>query len=439
MQTNDLTATVRGITIGQRGPTIVSVPASACLPNVEALRIAGITDPSSLDHGVQGQYLTKPGDRLVVKGRPGLDARVALAKILNGMQVTAELWRSQVGLNLTSPGVACEEAILTPTELSMMQQAAITLKESQSKITIPAPFQAVVDPLSAKTREKLAAYTRDHEMLASKNNALPFFAAHGMPVPHTVCRDRGTSIADLELQLQRTKRYVIKFDGVAGGIGVDTNSGRGYAPTAAITKVLELNAAGQLPEEFQLQEFIAGRSIGAVAIFRRDGGFRVASVHEMVQTPGGLGIKWDPETEKALRPQITALFTKLSQIDSLALLGPVGLDMQYDGKKLSIIECNPRLTGASPFGLIKLGLARHLPEFRKDLKHMIIHTSVKIPERVFGCAATLKGVFEAALGKHPGRLCLPQGLSPFDGSKLIFINDPDDRLQSDLLKELSKL
>jgi hypothetical protein len=435
-----ITPKLKGTVIGGKGPSAICVPASACLPSVEALKLAGIANPADLDHGIQGQYLTRPGDTLVVKGRPKIPPNRIMALVSRGMQLTAELWKAQTGIELVSPQVSGDHASLTPTEGAMMSQAARVIGERGLKLTIPAPFSAIVEPLPAYIKQNLQAEVYSHELLASKNSAIPFFAKHGLPVPHTVCINSKTDLENLSTeQLIPEKRYVIKFDGVAGGIGVDTNSGTGFCASAVVTKVKSLGAEGKLPQNLQLQEFIAGKTIGAVALFRSDGSFKVASIHRMVEIPSGLGIEWQPGLEQLLKPQVVRLFSKLASIDELKLLGPVGLDMQYDGEKLTIIECNPRLTGASPFGLIRAKVAKTNLKLAQRIGHMFIDTCVSIPEEAFGDIRRMRGVFDSALSKHPEALCLPQGLSPFDGSKLIFVNDSSGALRDEIVTKLRSL
>lgn len=431
---------LKGISVGGKGPSVICVPASACLPSVEALKLAGISNPEDLDHGIQGQYLTRPGDTLVVKGRPGIAANKVLALISRGMQLTAELWRTQTGIELLSPQVSGAHAALTPTEVSMMSQAAKVISAGELRLTIPAPFLKIVEPLPAYIRQGLSGVVTAHELLASKNTAIPFFAKYGLPVPHTVCINSRSDLDALGVDsLKANKRYVIKFDGVAGGIGVDTNSGKGFGSEEVVAKVKALSAEGKLPQSLQLQEFIAGKTIGAVALFKSDGSFKVASVHRMVDIASGMGIEWEPTLQQQLMPQVVRMFSKLAAIDELKLLGPVGLDMQYDGEKLTIIECNPRLTGASPFGLIRSRLAKANFKLAQRITHMFIDTWVKIPEEAFGDIRKMRGVFDSTLSKFPGAICLPQGLSPFDGSKLICINDPSGAMREEIVTKLGAL
>ena len=61
------------------------------------------------------------------------------------------------------------------------------------------------------------------------------------------------------------------------------------------------------------------------------------------------------------------------------------------------------------------------------VKHMLIHTCVPIPEEAFHDIRKMRGVFDGVLARYPDSLCLQQGLSPFDGSKLMFINSPYGR------------
>ena len=443
--------TIRGLEISRRAeerPRVVSMPSASCLLDGTVLKAVKVEDPEMINFGLQGQYLTGGGDALVVRAAPRVDRERAVRLINNGMELVAELWKRQAGLELAEPVLDGSHLRLVPADRKMAEFASATTDLRQNRFVAVAPFRELVQGLDI-SRGELAPISRAHERIASKNNAMEILSGLGIPVPATISFEKGNDISLLdERRLAPGKRYIIKPDGGVGGIGIRSNGGVGYDSRAVVRELRSMAESQSLPERFQIQEFVKGLSLGAVAVLDGKGRADLASVHRMVDKEGlFVGIEWNRALDQKLRRSVGSLFDTLARAKDYPLTGPVGLDLQYDGKELFVIEVNPRVTGASPVGVLlseeQTIAARRGPR-NFAINDVFIDIAIKIPEKRFEDRRELANVFEAVVAKAAERnpdpanrtLVLPQGLSPFDASKIIFVNDKDGLARQDLISRL---
>lgn len=455
-ETIPLSPTVRGTYIGQKGaPSIVCLPGSVAFADTEAHRFisAALPNLESVNSGFQAHYLTNRGDCLMVRTptRVGDLREIGVRDITEtAVAIGAEIWRIQTGIHLASPTQGSSSVLTTPSGENLADFAAEQFSNNGRRFLATGLFPRALQSLQV-TSEVLAQAIESHAKLNSKNQTLPLLAQHGVIVPQTlVFEAEGLNLGDLD-RLNGDKTYILKPDGSAGGFGIQMKNGAGFSAQEIRELVSRLSEERKLPAKFQIQEFVKGTSLGAVAIFDLDGSFRISTIHtQLVENGQFRGITWEPCTQDLLISQVRGIFAKLAKIPGIRLLGPIGIDLQECDDGLYVIEVNPRITGASPIGVLlksESHIAEHLEDPGFSIKSARLEIGIKIPLKLFEAPRKLRNLFLKCAAEHNAifrdwghALILPQGLAPFDGTKILFVNDtPNGDLRERFTRELQKL
>lgn len=453
---------LRGISIGEEDiPRIICLASSACFTSPDQalpfLNDLKITEIERLNSGMQAHLYTRPGDTLVAKVPPEKTETEARALLEKALRVNAEIWKEQSGIEL----MTCDNGtlVLSRPEEVMLSTAFQAYRPGKNVMLLPSLDEDAVFSFE-QTAPGLRSVATSFAALNHKNSCMELLAANGIPVPRTFtyeARENPSERLRCDLKdLGEEIRFVFKADGSAAGVGVDTNQGQGYRPQEIMALVETLHTASRLPKRFQLQEFIRGVSMGAIAVVTSDGSFKVTDIHRQDIGKGLFtfeGAYWQASLDKAYRGPIEQIFERIVAIEELSLRGSVGIDFISQGDKLYVIEVNARTTGATPITLI-------LDKQKK------IESYVRKREASLGCSSTFRieemllnlhvkvaaelledGKFSKVLAQvkqeakwlrprgAPEVLILPQGIDPFGSTKVLLVNEGPGKEVLALLKE----
>jgi glutathione synthase/RimK-type ligase-like ATP-grasp enzyme len=356
--------------------------------------------------------------------------------IAHCLDLNAAIWRRQTGIALMEPRSG-KVSLAVPGE-SMLGHAVRLWKQAGGAFVAANLTSRLVDLLHTGDPE-LVAVSRSCESLNHKNSAMRLLTAHSIPSPWTLTADDGVRSADEARDvlsvLPKDGQYVLKADGATAGVGVYTNHHAGYDVPALTRLVLHLLERHRLPSRFQIQEYFAGRSMSALAVFRTDGGFDLLSIQEQgLQNGEFISAHWRRPVHERLAPQVAEVYRRIASIPGLRLLGPVGIDFQESNGDIAVVEVNARLTGSAPIPWILQALERAaVPVDSVDLL-----IGVDLDQKLIlgnGLLPAIEAALSEPSARGPGslpRMILPQGLNAFGKSRILLVNDLSGRLRKAL-------
>ena len=415
------------------GPRIVCLQTSACFPGfperLPASLGLGAREVHAVDVGVQGQMFTRPGDCMVLRW----DAPYSDDSMNHALEINARLWRCQMGIEIAEPDCGRFEKV----------EAQGSLLDTAYDLYDHGAGALIASYLNPRTARRLlpndsefARIAESHEFLNLKGHCVDLLARQGVSTPQSI----SFRLADRELpwldRLDRhsSTRYVVKVDGACGGAGIFTNHDRGFKQQQ-LPRVIDRLAADGLNASVQVQQFIPGTSLGAVALFEADGSFRILSLHQQKTRSGKIAkLTWTFEMQTQFAASASKAFEALADANELRLLGPVGLDFQVAGNQLFAIEANARLCGSAP-----LYYVRELLGIGSSVQRISIINDVVVPPSLLE-GDRLATVIGRARHTQPRARILFQGINPFGCSKMLMINDDEQSTaERHMLAELKML
>ncbi|MCF3975073.1 ATP-grasp domain-containing protein [Paracoccus salsus] len=409
-------------------PRIIALSTSAVFGDRTLISRFNDRDWRSIDSGFQGHLYTRPGDCLIV--RAPSDVPNVGEQVVGALAVNCEIWQRLTGIALVPP----DGRVVLAGD-----------RRPSPEVVLPKNFEwrvgALLEVAVSVFRESgiaLLAFTLDERLLAEfgaqpssvatttttimdKNCATRLLNRHGVSCPETHIFEGDGDPMQVVAGLSQRERYVLKPAGGAAGFGVFSNHGAGATPEQLHRHLGALRTAGRLPGRFQIQVFVPGESLGVVGFVHAQDRPEIFDIHrQIIEGDRFVGASWTPELETRERERVECLYRQLANIEGeLCPVGLLCLDM-IDGH---VIDVNPRLTAGAPIAhLLRLEsrLAQHRgPGFR--IERIDLNTKVAIPSRLINEGAVLNAV-ETVWDEHQV-LVLPQGLDPFNPSKIVFVND----------------
>lgn len=420
-------------------PRVIGVTSSDGFLDLGAVLNAGlgIKQVEDINQGIQGHIYSRENDVFVLRSPVGTEYNPeARRRAITGILANAKAWEAQTGVKLTEPDNGTV----------LFANAGETLSQAISRAFYKEQTNALVTMLSSgalksfgfENNPELQAIAKSVEQLDSKNLSYEILKDLGVKTPDTV-NLISSNFSESQLSGLPDKKFVIKADGSAGGIGVFTNQGAGYSKDELQQIVPKLVEANKLGQSFQLQEFVQGQSVGSIALFDGQGSFSLSSFHKAIEKNGAyLGTYWSKSFEEQYRDQASEIFAAISSDPALArLVGPIGFDAIVSAGELSVIEVNPRVTGATPIPFFRDKL-EGVSDFRGGgfrMESAKLDIGITIPEKYFENPELLTQSIEVAnerfvseIGERNGAqpIILPQGITPFATSKVLFINDTEE-------------
>lgn len=394
-------------------------------------------DDTAIDSGFQGHIYTRPNDILVVRV-PSNDDTIP-QMVVTAISVNYDIWKFLTGIQLSSAASrivlasdhpsrpsACLPDNLTWHVGGLLDAAATRYRntgETFLAFVLNNQVAGMLD-LRHKGGGALMDQARTTSLLMDKNVAMQVLQANKVDCAKTYPVNEDTDLDGTLSSIPSAGRYVFKPAGGAAGIGVFSNKGCG-APMGLIGAHLDaLRREQKLPRRFQIQEFVEGTPQGVTACFEKGGTFEIFEIHQQLidETGRFIGGRWAPALQAEQMEFACALCRQLGVIEQPSFSGLICLDI-VDGR---VIEVNPRLTASAPIAHIlrrQHQIARRLGRgFR--IEQIDLNTKLNIPYESIR-NGTLRGLIEV-IWKERSVLVLPQGLSPFGGSRFVFINDDCD-------------
>lgn len=394
-------------------------------------------DDTAIDSGFQGHMYTRLNDILVVRV-PGTDGTIP-QMVMTAISVNHDIWKFLTGIHLSSassrivlasdhPGraSACSPDNLTWHVGGLLDAAATRYRNTRETFLAFVLNNHVAGMLDLRheSGRALMAQARTTSLLMDKNEAMRVLQANKVDCAKTYPVNEDTDLESTLSSIPSAGCYVFKPAGGAAGIGVFSNNGCG-APLSLIGAHLDkLRREQKLPRRFQIQEFVPGNPYGITACFEKDGTFEIFETHQQSINEAGrfIGGRWTPALQAQQREFARTVCRQLGAIEQPSFLGLICLDI-VDGR---VIEVNPRLTASAPIAHIlrrQDQIARRLGRgFR--IEQIDLNTKLNIPYESIR-SGTLRRLIEV-IWKERGVLVLPQGLDPFGGSRVVFINDDCD-------------
>lgn len=423
-----------GVLIGNpKADRIIAVSTSAVFKDKCLIPNFWRIDDSSLDSGFQGHMYTRPNDVLVVRS-PELSKNIP-EMVRTAIHANFQIWKSLTGIQLTSAEsrviISCD-AISEPsfhipdnlswTKANLQDAAASQYKKNGSSFLAFVLNYHLIKSLGIQTKMDAhqASQVESVSLLMDKNSAMEILQNYHINCAKTYSYNGKN---DVEKELNRildSGRYVFKPSGGAAGIGLYNPSGNGATSKQIQRHLRELKTNQMLPDRFQIQQFLPGVPYGVSAGFDGKDNFEIFEIHQQIIRDGKfIGGRWTPAIENKLKEKAVHLYSQLSDIDQLSLIGLICLDL-IGGK---IIEVNPRLTASAPIShMLRLEkrLSNHIPGNFK-IRQIDLNTRLNVSYELIkngSLSRLIKYIY-----KEFKVLVLPQGLNPFGNSRFIFIND----------------
>jgi glutathione synthase/RimK-type ligase-like ATP-grasp enzyme len=471
----EFTVIPNGVILGDGlKPKIIAQASSDCMSD-------NLAD-ERFNQGIQGHCYTNQSDVIILKLPVGQEDNQTLKDLfVEAINLNAKIWEKQTGINLLN--AESGQIVFVEKGQAMRDcfiKTADSLKDTKSAF-LGMLKKEVLKQLGSDSSILLES-SNLVETLEKKSSALELFQKLGIEIPETF----KISIADVnqlaeEIQLNPDKRYILKLDGLCGGFGNFTNESKGYNSSEILKLISQLQSEQKLFGDFQIQEFLPGISFGSIAQFELGKKPSILSIHQEVQKDLCFqGSSWEPSFQRELKAVMQEIFDKISEFSKQTLVGPIGIDAILFNDKVYVIECNPRMTGASP-------LANFLTlenEISKNLKigfnclSMEVDINTSIPATLIKDGKLLAVVEKSVnayneirkqevikelevLWEKAGRksmspeiidgileerlkglvntpaMILPQGISPCEKSKVLFVNDLDGKLKEIFLSNLA--
>ncbi|CAA6802729.1 MAG: Unknown protein [uncultured Sulfurovum sp.] len=185
--------------------------------------------------------------------------------------------------------------------------------------------------------------------------------------------------------------------------------------------VMKLKNKGELPNRFQIQEYVRGIPYGASAYCKGNGEFEILEIHEQIINKKGkfIGGRWTDTIMSEKIEFVKKIYSKILNSVSLNFTGLLCIDFIDD----KVIEVNPRLTASGPISHVLKMRNKLKQKFGNDfcIKQIDLNTGLNIPFEIVSNGILYNKIEK--IWKEYGVICLPQGLNPFGTSRMIFIND----------------
>jgi hypothetical protein len=425
-----------GVLIGDaHADRIIAVATSVVFEDRSLLQTFWGIAETSLDSGFQGHMYTRLNDILVVRVPPGNDDNIP-RMVLTAVSVNYEIWKSLTGIRLASDAsrivLASDAHGQPPTDLpgnliwhqgGLLDAAAARYRKTGETFLAFVLNNHVADVLNLRYQGdgSLPEQAQTTSLLMDKNAAMQVLQANRVDCARTYPVNEDTDLERTLSSLRAGGLYVFKPAGGAAGIGVFSNNGRGAAPDLLVAHLNALRHKRQLPHRFQIQEFVPGASYGITACFTKEGIFKILEIHQqnINETGRFIGGRWTPALQAEQMEFAEAVCRQLSAIEQPSLSGLICLDV-IDRQ---VIEVNPRLTASAPIAhilqrqeqlAVRLGSGFRIEQIDLNTNVRISYESIR--------NGTLRRLIET-MWKKFHVLVLPQGLNPFGGSRIVFIND----------------
>ena len=395
-------------------------------------------DDTAIDSGFQGHMYTRPNDILVVRV-PSNDDTIP-QMVMTAINVNYEIWKSLTGIRLSSAASrivlasddpsqppACLPENLTWHVGGLLDAAATRYRNTRETFlafVLNNHVAGMLDLHHQGSGPPLIDQARTTSLLMDKNVAMQVLQDNKVDCAKTYPVNEDTDLDRTLSSIPSAGCYVFKPAGGAAGIGVFSNNGCGASLGLIGTHLDALRHQCQLPRRFQIQEFVQGTPYGVTACFEKEGTFNIFEIHQQIINETGrfIGGRWTPTLQAEQMEFAGAVCRQLSAIEQPSFSGLICLDI-IDRK---VIEINPRLTASAPIAHIlrwQDQITRRLGSgFR--IEQIDLNTNLRIPYQLIQ-DGTLRRLIEV-IWKKRGVIVLPQGLSPFGGSRIVFINDDYD-------------
>lgn len=393
----------------------------------------GVTH-TAIDSGFQGHMYTRPNDILVVTVPHS--NKVASRMVVTAIDANYNLWKSLTGIELASAVsrivVASPLPEPPPGDLpktvtwytGSLLDAALARHQNNGETLLAFVLDNHLEhALELRRRDYpiLAEQAQTTSLLMDKNRAMQVLQKNGVDCASTYAIDAETHVDDVLNSLPSAQRYVFKPAGGAAGVGVFSNNGRGAELSLLRNHINILRRNNQLPNRFQIQEFIPGIPLGATGSFGTNGAFNIFEIHQQLidDAAGFVGARWTPIGQAEQLEAVTKLYRQLAAIRQPIFRGLICLDI-IDGQ---IIEVNPRLTAAAPIAHVLRRQFQFALRYGSGFRigQIDLNTELSIPYQAIQDGRL--GRLTNSIWNERGVLILPQGLNPFGKSRVLFIND----------------
>ncbi|MGB7070717.1 MAG: ATP-grasp domain-containing protein, partial [Pyrinomonadaceae bacterium] len=395
------------------------------------LKFWGISS-GKVDSGFQGHMYAGPNDILVVRV-PGNDPEVP-SMVRQAIDHGAEIWKSGAGIDLArgnsrivlASDSECPMSANMAENLSwhsgeLLEAAAAQFQNGNGSFLAFVFNDRVANMLKCGGELRDQAHTTSR--LMDKNVAMGAIQQNNIACARAYVVDDPKDLDSIFADIPSTGRYVFKPAGGAAGIGVFDNNGRGAQLGQIRNHLAELDSNGRLPSSFQIQEFIKGIPFGISANIGPNGEFEIFEIHHQIMSGSGrfIGGNWTTQLQSQEMDFAVRIYRQLADIDEPRFRGLICLDI-IDHK---VIEVNPRLTASAPIAhLLRKELEiSHFIGGSYRIKRIDLNTDVNIPIG-YVRDETLRRLIEN-IWKERQVLVLPQGLSPFGPSRVVFVNDDE--------------
>lgn len=392
------------------------------------------TDVLSLDSGFQGHMYTRPNDTLVVQVAGAGESIISRVKA--ALDVNCSIWRALTGIQLIPATGRIVLALPHPLQgvsglpkniichVGGLLDAAVSEHRDRGGAFLASVLNESILKNIERCQSKfnyLLEQAHNTSWLMDKNSAIEMLHSKGVKCARTFIVNEESDLEQVLDSIPAAGRYVFKPAGGAAGVGLYTNDGRGASLQSIRTHLETLRNTGKLPRRFQIQEYVAGMPYGVTAYLSRNNSFRILEIHQQQINDAGrfIGGRWTADLQEQKIPFVRAVYKRLADMVHPYLSGLVCLDFIDD----KVIEVNPRMTASAPIAHILRDYYRiaHYLEFDFRIEQIDINTNVPISFE-FIYDGRLQGLIET-FWKERRVLILPQGLNPFGGSRLLFIND----------------
>lgn len=439
-----------GVLIGNSDSArIIAVSTSMVFDDRTLSRTFWGIENTAMDSGFQGHMYTRPNDILTVCV-PCSDQDVP-DKVKTAVGVNHAIWKSLTGIRLLPKTghviLATAQPVPATNHLPLnyiwysgsLPEAAVSRWQDRRETLFAFVLNCrLTDQLGLHGPENTALLiqAQNTSMLMDKNAAMQVLQENGVDCAKTYLFNENTDLKPVFNYIPQDEVYVFKPAGGAAGIGIFSNNGHGARLDRLQIHMDRLQHNSQLPERFQIQQFVAGTPYGVTGFFNPDGTFEIFEIHEQLidHTEGFVGARWTPYLQAEQMESARKLYKQLSAIRRPCFRGLIALDI-IAGK---IIEVNPRLTAAAPIAHL---LRRHIQipgtfESNLQINQIDLNTEVLIPFELIK-DRTLIRIIER-IWQEQKVLVLPQGLNPFGKSRLIFVNDdPEGTAQQLFIREIA--
>lgn len=405
-------------------------------------------DSTNIDNGFQAHLYTKEDDILVVR-IPFVDDSV-VQKVSIAIRVNYDIWNRLIGATILShedsivlvSDHTCPNSIVLPKNFSWYQgeffEAAASLFKNSAYSLLAFTFsKQVLKTLDiySSLGDDIKNIAHDISSFMDKNSTFELFQKGKVDSPKT-CLFTENKFLNTNLDhLFTANSYVFKPSGGAAGIGIYCNKDTLTSKEDICRYVMKLKNKGELPNRFQIQEYVRGIPYGASAYFKRNGEFEILEIHEQIINENGkfIGGRWTDTIMSEKVEFVKKIYSKILNIVSLNFTGLLCIDFIDD----KVIEVNPRLTASGPISHILKMQNKLKKKFGNDfcIKQIDVNTGLNIPFEIVSNGILYNKTEQ--IWKQHKVICLPQGLNPFGTSRMVFINDNLNRTaQKEFMKNI---